>query len=142
MIGILLVSHGPLAEGLFGSYCFFQNDQRQVKTIVLKEEDDPSDLLASIQEACEAFEQVNGILILCDIPGGTPANMAQKFAQGREDIRIISGCNLMMVLDAVLSREQYTLDELSNHCIVSAKESIQLLCTQVEQNEEDLEAEF
>lgn len=142
MIGILILSHGPLAEGVMASYCFFQNDQKEVKTLVLKEEDDPKSFSSAIEEICDSFVDVSGILMLCDIPGGTPANMAQKVAQSRKDIRIISGCNLMMALDAVLSRETLTLDELAQHCQQSAIESIQILQVVNDRPDEDLDADF
>lgn len=127
MIGILIISHGPLAKGVLESCRFFYEDERYIRTEILAKEDDPMSFLDVIKASCKEFEELDGILILTDIPGGTPANLAQVVMRDYPQIRLVSGVNLMMVLDALLSREMYGLDELAQHCIDSAKESIQLI---------------
>lgn len=142
MIGILIISHGPLAEGILESSRFFYDDRRCIRTQILEKEDDPSMFFQTIKKACESFENVEDILILTDIPGGTPANAAQMLMQEKPRIRLLSGVNLMMMLDAVLSREMYDLDALAQHCRQSALESIQLINVQENMETDDADAEF
>lgn len=141
MTGLLILSHGPLAEGLKESCHFFYDDQRCFHCEVLNKEDDPKEFLQVIRNACNAFHEVDGILIFTDIPGGTPANMAQIVQQENQNIRIISGANLIMVLDALLSREAMQLDDLAMHCLKCGKESIQLLYAETI-TDDDENAEF
>lgn len=142
MIGILIISHGPLAEGILESSRFFYDDRCCIRTQVLAKEDDPSAFFQTLKHACEAFEDVEDILILTDIPGGTPANTAQMLMQDNPHIHLLSGVNLMMALDAVLSREMYDLDALAQHCRQSAIDSIQLIGGQEYAETDDVNAEF
>ena len=58
MIGILIISHGPLAEGILESSRFFYDDHRCIRTQVLAKEDDTSAFFKTLKHACEAFEYV------------------------------------------------------------------------------------
>ena len=127
MIGILIISHGPLAKGVWESSRFFYDDPQYVRTAVFDKEDDPMQFLEVLKASCKELENPEGILILTDIPGGTPANLAQTLMKEHPQIRLLSGVNVIMVLDALLSRERYNLDELAQHCLQSAKDSIQMI---------------
>lgn len=142
MIGILIISHGPLAEGIYESSRFFYEDTRSICTRTLAKSDDPLTFYQTLKEACESFEDVEDILILTDIPGGTPANAAQMLMQEKPRIRLLSGVNLMMMLDAVLSREMYNLNALAEHCRQSALASIQLINNQEMTDTDDADMEF
>lgn len=142
MIAILLISHGPLAQGLRDSYCFFNDEAYLLDVLCLEEGDDPAAFYDQLSVKCDALDQGDGVLILSDIPGGSPANQAQLLqAQGEHMARIISGCNLIMVLEAYISRNFMKLDELCDHCVKKGKESIQELRLEATQ-EADEDAEF
>ena len=70
MIGILLISHGPLAQGLKETYCFFNDESDLLDVLCLQEKDDPADFHEKLSLKCDELDQGDGILIFCDIPGG------------------------------------------------------------------------
>ena len=141
MIGILLISHGPLAQGLKETYCFFNDESDLLDVLCLQEKDDPADFHEKLSLKCDELDQGDGILIFCDIPGGSLANQAQILqAQRKHDLHIISGCNLIMVLEAYISRNFMDLDALCKHCIAKGRESImELQLSNVEEADEDAE---
>jgi mannose/fructose/sorbose-specific phosphotransferase system IIA component len=125
MIGIVITTHGPLAEGLFESLRFFSGDMGCLTSVVLNDEDEPESFFHRLEAAVQSVDQSDGIVILTDILGGTPFNQSMMLAIKRSDIRVITGVNLMMLIEAVLSRDNATnLDEFSSRIIRTAKESI------------------
>ena len=140
MVGILIVSHGPLAQGLLDSYRFFNDDVVQIEAQCLKAEDDPKAFYQVMDDACERIDEGDGVLILTDIPGGTPANQAQLLLQKR-NIAIIAGANVLMLIEAAISRNFMNLDELSNHCLIKGQESVIRLGVN-EASEDDNDAQF
>lgn len=137
MVGILILSHGPLAQGLIDSYRFFNDDVVQMEAQCLKAEDDPKSFYTVIKAACDRLDTGDGVLILTDIPGGTPANQAQLLAQ-TQNLAIVAGVNVLMLLEAAISRSFMNLAQLSQHCVVKGKESVMLLeSTSKEDNDND-----
>lgn len=123
MVGIIVASHGPLAQGVIDSYRFFNDDVTQIEALCLKAEDDPKEFYQVLDQACQRLDTGDGVLILTDIPGGTPANQAQLLFSKRK-IRIIAGVNMLMLLEAVISRMFMDLDQLCLHCLEKGKESV------------------
>lgn len=127
MIGIILASHGSMAKGVFESYQFFNNDCENMEYLCLEADADPTAFKDLLESKYEYVNDGDGVIILADIPGGTPANQALLLAQEHEDIRIVSGLNLIMLLDLSLKRNHIPLDEVTNQVFESAKESIVVL---------------
>lgn len=123
MVGILIVSHGPLAQGLLDSYRFFNDDTTQIEAHCLKAEEDPKAFYQVMDEACERLDTKDGVLILTDIPGGTPANQAQLLLQKRK-LAIIAGANVLMLIEAAISRNFMDLETLCDHCLLKGQESV------------------
>ncbi len=108
MIGILLVSHGPLAEGLFQTASFFLGEMPQITYRTLSADTDPSIFLQDIKSAIQEIDQGDGVYILCDLLGGTPFN--QSMLLNRPDISIFTGMNLPLLLELAFSREPQNID--------------------------------
>jgi len=125
MIGIVVTTHGPLAEGLVESLRFFSGDMGYISSVVLNDEDNPESFKKRLEEAVQSVDQDLGIVILADILGGTPFNQSMMLALNRSDVKVITGVNLMMLIEAVLSRDIVSnLDEFASRIIRTAKESI------------------
>lgn len=100
MVGIVIVSHGSLAEGLKNSAEMLFGVKENVKSVTLQPSDGPDDLRARILESINqiADEQV---LLMVDLWGGTPFNQSSLILEENpSNIAIITGVNLPMLLEA------------------------------------------
>ncbi len=103
MIGIILMSHGPMAEGMLNSSkLFFGDDIAQVKALCLKAEDNPELFDERIKEAIGEVDDGHGVVAMCDLLGGTPSNRAAYCLNDR--VKVITGMNFTMLLELLGKR--------------------------------------
>lgn len=124
MIGILLLSHGEMANGMRHSLNFLYGQAEGLRALCLYPEHSPEDFDTLLAEAVAEVDGGEGVLILTDINGGTPANRALMLAASRPDIEVIAGMNLPLLLVAVNSRDLYTLPELVDELMAETGSSI------------------
>ncbi|TRZ64329.1 MAG: PTS fructose transporter subunit IIA [Rhodocyclaceae bacterium] len=106
MIGLFLVTHSSYGESLIQCACHVLNHRpRQIAQLGVAAQDDPQDALPLAREMLKLVDSGDGVLILTDIYGATPANVALKLlVPGR--IEGIAGVNLPMLLRALTYREK------------------------------------
>lgn len=106
MIGILLITHGSYGEALIQNACHVLNKRPlQLNQLGLSPQDDPLDLLSLAQQMLQLVDSGDGALVLTDIFGATPANLALKLLQpGR--VEGLAGVNLPMLLRALNYRDR------------------------------------
>ncbi|MBS1129474.1 MAG: system fructose subfamily component [Proteobacteria bacterium] len=106
MIGILLITHGSYGEALIQNACHVLNKRpAQVNQLGVSAQDDPLDLLALAREMLKPLDNGEGVLVLTDIFGASPANLALKLLEpGR--VEGLTGVNLPMLLRALTYRDK------------------------------------
>jgi PTS system ascorbate-specific IIA component len=106
MIGILLITHGTLGEALIQCACHVLNKRPpQIAQLGLSAQDDPLDVLPMARQMLAWTDSGHGVLLLTDIYGATPCNVATKLVvPGR--IEAIAGVNLPMLLRVLTYRER------------------------------------
>jgi len=106
MIGLFLVTHSSYGESLIQCACHVLNHRpRQIVQLGIAAQDDPQDALPLAREMLKLVDSGDGALILTDIYGATPANVALKLlVPGR--VEGIAGANLPMLLRALTYREK------------------------------------
>ena len=106
MIGILLITHGSFGEALVQNACHVLNNRPvQVNQLGVSAQDDPLDLLPLALQMLDLVDNGDGVLILTDIFGASPANLAIKLLDpGR--VEGLTGVNLPMLLRALTYREK------------------------------------
>lgn len=106
MIGIFLVTHGTLGESLIQCACHVLNRRPvQLAQLGVSAADDPLDLLPTARTLLESVDSGDGALILTDLYGATPANIAGKLTQpGR--VEGIAGVNMPMLLRVLTYRDK------------------------------------
>lgn len=124
MIGILILSHGEMANGMRHSLNFLFGQTEGLRALCLYPEHSPADFDAMLAEAVAEVDGGEGVLIFTDIAGGTPANRAMLLAASRPDVEVVTGMNLPLLLAAVSSREFCALPELVDELMEEAKLSI------------------
>lgn len=122
-VGILIVSHNQIGAELI-------NTARQMlscsplptKVISIEASDSPEQIRLHFDKELQGLDQGNGILILTDMFGSTPSNIACAVSD-REDISIVSGLNLPMLV-RVLNYPSLNLTELEDKAITGGQEGI------------------
>lgn len=114
MIGIVVVTHGKFASGLIDAARLIVGEQKFLSFVSLTEKDSVEGLKAEVEAAIAGFEDTEGTLLLVDLPGATPFNVCAQLALTNENITVVTGVNLPMLLEVSLSREMYSYAELVN----------------------------
>ena len=106
MIGILIITHGTLGEALVQCLGHVMNRRPpQLMQLGISGQDDPLDVRPLARRLVELVDSGDGVLILTDILGATPANTAARLLEpGR--VEGIAGVNVPMLLRALTYREQ------------------------------------
>ncbi len=118
MIGMVVVSHGQLAEALVAALEHVVGPQDHVVTVCIGPSDDMEQRRREILAGIEAVEQGDGVVLLTDMFGGTPSNLAIS-VMNSPDIEVIAGVNLPMLVKLASVRDGKTLAD----AIADAQES-------------------
>lgn len=110
MIGIVLVTHGNLADEFKLALEHVVGIQTNMKTINIAADDNMEVCLANIEKAVEEVETGSGVIILTDLFGGTPSNMAISLMQDNS-VEVIAGINLPMLVKLAGLRETKTISQ-------------------------------
>ena len=97
MIGLVLVTHGSLATEFVVAMEHVVGPQQQIETICIGPEDDMEVRRADIASAVARVNDGSGVILLTDLFGGTPSNLAISLLKAGE-IEVIAGINLPMLI--------------------------------------------
>lgn len=122
MIGIVVVSHGPLAQGLIGAAEMIVGAQAQLRAVAMQPAADVEQLRADIEAAVQAVGGPNDALVLVDLLGGSPSNASAYLAVAGTPV--ICGVNLPMLLELLMSRDSSTRSALANQALQAGKDNI------------------
>ncbi|MCP5267437.1 MAG: PTS fructose transporter subunit IIA [Zoogloeaceae bacterium] len=106
MIGILLITHGSFGEALIQNVCHVLNKRPLlIAQLGVAAQDDPLDILPLARLLLKEVDGGNGVLVMTDIYGATPANLALKLLEPGH-IEGVTGVSLPMLLRAITYREK------------------------------------
>src|SRR5690348_1927218 len=97
MIGMVLVSHGRLAEEFRHALEHVVGTQRNVDTVCIGPEDDMDGRRAEIESCIQRCDTGDGVVLVTDMFGGTPSNLAISLMDGKK-VEVIAGMNLPMLV--------------------------------------------
>jgi PTS system mannose-specific IIA component len=110
MIGMILVTHGRLAEEFVKAMEHVVGRQENVATVCIGPQDDVEARRKEIARAIKKVETGQGVVILTDLFGGTPSNLAiSLLEEGR--VEVIAGINLPMLIRLSGARDKMTIGE-------------------------------
>ncbi|MBR5341868.1 MAG: PTS sugar transporter subunit IIA [Erysipelotrichaceae bacterium] len=119
MKGIVITSHGPMAQGILETSKLFFGEQPQMQACCLSAEDNPDDFVEVLKKAISEVDTGDGVFVFCDMLFGSPCNcMARVIAEDLDSdkIQVVTGVNLAMILQILSVRENSdpTVEELVN----------------------------
>jgi mannose PTS system EIIA component len=106
MIGILIITHGTLGESLIHCASHMLNKRPQrLRQLGVTAQDDPLLLLPQARALVKELDRGHGVLILTDMYGGSPSNIAQKLVVPGK-VEAVAGVSLPMVIRALTYRDR------------------------------------
>jgi len=111
-IGIIIITHGQLADGLKNVLSSIVGNKEKVATLSISSE-------CGLDFLCERLQQLVNelkteyVLVFTDLLGGTPCNVALRSCKNIKNLYIISGVNLYMLITAVNLREQQEIKDIN-----------------------------
>ncbi len=103
MIGLILVTHGKLAEEFVSAMQHVVGRQDAVRTVCIGPNDDMEARRAEIAAAVREVDAGQGVIILTDLFGGTPSNLAISLMK-KGKVEVIAGINLPMLIRLAKAR--------------------------------------
>ncbi len=118
MIGIILVTHGRLAEEFASALVHVVGPQQQLASVCIGPDDDMEARRAEILQQVKAVDHGDGVVLLTDMFGGTPSNLAISVLDHGK-VEVIAGVNLPMLIKLVSVRAKLPLEK----AVVEAQEA-------------------
>ena len=108
MIGMVLVTHGRLAEELINALQHVVGPQQNIVAVCIGPEDDMEKRRAEILNSISEADNGTGVVLLTDMFGGTPSNLAISVME-RANVEVLAGVNLPMLVKLASVRESDSL---------------------------------
>ena len=108
MKGIVIASHGNMAQGILDTSKLFFGEQEQIKAFCLQANDNPDDFVEVLKQGIKDVDTGDGVVVFCDMLFGSPCNCMLRILADQIDnpkIECIAGVNLAMVLQILAVRE-------------------------------------
>jgi PTS system mannose-specific IIA component len=116
MIGIVLVTHGRLAQEIIAAMEHMVGPQPQLRAVCIGPEDDVERRQREIGAAAKSVDAGSGTVIVTDMYGGTPCNLALTLLQ-RGKIEVLAGANLPSLIKLVDIRAKLPLEQAVKEAI-------------------------
>jgi len=125
MIGIVLVTHGRLAAEFIAALEHVVGPQRNIGAICIGPDDDMEQRRKDILEGVAAVDEGDGVVLLTDMFGGTPSNLAISVMDAAK-VEVIAGVNLPMLIKLASVREGSSLSAAANSAQKAGRQYINL----------------
>jgi PTS system mannose-specific IIA component len=123
MVGIIIVTHVSLGEALVScAQHIMARDLPNLLQLSVSKADDPDDVVRRARQMISDLDDGSGVLLLTDIYGGTPSNVAQRLVEAGR-VEAIAGVNLPMLV-RTLSYSHQTLDIVVSKAITGGLEGV------------------
>ncbi len=127
MTGLIIVTHGDLAQGFLDAAYMIVGPQKGVMALCTRRDDLPEEIEAKLQKMVATVGQDgDGVLVITDIFGGTPTNISLSVMQAGK-VEVLTGASLPMVLKFFSQRTKSPLAELAVMLKVYAQQGVVLV---------------
>lgn len=137
MIALIIGTHGKFSEELVKSAEMIFGSQENVGVVTFKPGEGTENLVEKYNNLINELNCEDGVLFMVDLFGGSPFNAASILALKNDNMEIVAGVNLPMLLEVFSSRDFLTLSELMTIAQNTGKDAIRSLIKQVNANIEE-----
>lgn len=125
MIGLIVTGHANFGSGMTSSVNLIAGEQEAYRYVDFLPTYGTEELTEEIAKAMDELKDCEGIIIFTDLMGGSPFNVAASLGRGKENVRIVAGTNLPMLVEIVMSRKfMDDLDGLVESVLETGKEQV------------------
>jgi PTS system mannose-specific IIA component len=128
MVGILIVSHGNLAEALISSVQILVGNLQNVRGVSIWPQEGKEEIQDRIEREIAEVDGGDGVIILTDLLGGTPTNLSLSFLH-EERVAVVTGVNIPMLLALFSYQKEKSLEEIGRLVKKAGRKSITLALT-------------
>jgi len=128
MIGLVLVTHGRLAEEFIAATEHVVGPQEAIRAISIGPDDDMEQRRKDIMTAVEEVDGGHGVIVLTDMFGGTPSNLAISLLD-RGNVEVVAGMNLPMLIKLAKVRESEGMEQAVHQAQESGRKYINVAST-------------
>lgn len=125
MIGLVIVTHGSLAQEFRSALEHVHGPQEQFAVISIGPSDDMETRRGEILDAIKAVNTGSGAILLTDMFGGTPSNLAISVMEG-EDVEVVAGLNLPMLIKLASVRGECSLEQAAEEAQEAGRKYISI----------------
>lgn len=133
---IILVGHGDYAKGLLSSLNMLSGADNKIFGVSFDKNDDESALELKINNIINKNLD-SGIIISCDLLGGTPYKVSARLSFFNSNIRVVTGANLGGIIDTKLKLDILDLDKLAENIVSSSIKNVILFKKEIKKAEND-----
>ena len=137
MIAVIIGTHGMFSEEILKSAEMIFGTQENVGSVTFKPGEGVENLVEKYNNLIGELESTDGVLFMVDLFGGSPFNAASIIAMKNDNIEIVAGVNLPMILEVLGSRDFSSLSELLAIAENAGKEAVKVLIKTFETDTED-----
>jgi len=137
MISVIIGTHGIFSEEILKSAEMIFGTQENVGSVTFKPGEGVDDLVEKYNKLISELDCKDGVLFMVDLFGGSPFNAASILAMKNDNMEIVTGVNLPMILESLGSRDFSSLSELLAIAENSGKEAIRVLNKNIQTDMED-----
>jgi mannose PTS system EIIA component len=123
MLGIVIVSHGSLAQSFIEVVEHVGGKQQQMKAVGIAPEENPEAARERILQTIRDVNSGKGVVVLTDMFGGTPSNLAISVMKD-EGVEVIAGVNVPMLIKLMSVRAKVPMDQAVNEAQEAARKYI------------------
>ena len=120
MIGIVIITHGNLATEFLSAVQHIVGPQSHIKTVCIGPQDDVDQRRAEISAAIKAVELGKGVVLVTDMFGGTPCNLALAHLK-KGKVEVLAGANLPSLIKLIGLRIDVPLEKAVDEAIKSGR---------------------
>jgi PTS system mannose-specific IIA component len=134
MIGLVIVTHGRLAHELIAALEHVVGLQANIAAVSIGPDDDMEERRSQILQCVADAEEGNGVILLTDMFGGTPSNLAISIMD-KANVEVIAGANLPMLIKLASVRQNESLEDAAQSAQEAGRKYINIASRLLTQEE-------